>query len=88
MDSPKNLRSDAKASFFREAYVIESSEVRMEKLTQEDIIRIKLALKHRSKSRTQFVRRPEHRVPIAIVEITVSTISRKEKQKIMYIIVR
>lgn len=75
----KSLRSDSKTNFLCEAYAIKPSEVRMTKLTQEAIIEVKLELQNRSESKTK--RRAHRRIPVAIVEVEISTASCKKLLK-------
>lgn len=71
----KQLRSDTFEKFMREAYNIDTSFVNVPKLSDEDIIQIKSDLKIRSQARTK-----RRRVPIAIVEVVVTTTDRKLKK--------
>lgn len=73
----KILRSDTFEEFMRNAYNIKRSQIHLEKLTDEDIVRIKLEIQRRSKSRTK---RRVHRVPNPIIEVVVSSTDCKTSQ--------
>lgn len=68
------LRSNTFEKFMVEAYGCKPVEVALVKLKSEDVVAIKSELKIRSQSRTKPRVQSSLRVPIAIVEVEVTTV--------------